>query len=160
MDKSININVEIQNSENFLMQEHAYFNFTHFVEMAKEKNYINYRDYESTWSDFKKSRFIESLILNVPLPSIIVYESSYNIYEFITGINRTKSFQDFLDDKFTLTGLNYWKVLNGKSYSQIEDTVLHRIARKQIHWISIHNNSQNSKLIRKIATDLLTSHFH
>ena len=160
MDKNININVEIQNSEKFLMQEHADFNFTHFVEMAKEKNYINYRDYESTWSDFKKSRFIESLILNVPLPSIIVYESSYNIYEFITGINRTKSFQDFLDNKFALTGLNYWKALNGKSYSEIEDTILHIIFRRQIHWIAIHNNSQNSTLIRKIIADLLNSNFH
>ena len=160
MNKRININVEIQNNENFLMQEHAHFNFTYFVEIAKEKNYIGYRDYESNWTDFKKSRFIESLILNVPLPPIIVYESSYNVYEFITGINRTKSFQDFLDNKFSLTGLSYWKVLNGKSYSQIEDIVIHKICRKQIHWISVYNNSQNSALIRKIATDLLTSNFH
>ena len=160
MDKNININVEARNSDNFLIQEHAHFNFTHFVEMAKEKNYIEYRDYESTWSDYKKSKLIESLILNVPLPPIIVYEKSYNVYEFITGINRTKSFQDFLDDKFALTGLNYWKALNGKSYSEIEDTVLHIIFRRKIHWIAIHNKSQNSKLIRKIITDLLTSHFH
>jgi hypothetical protein len=160
MNKKININIEIQNNENFLMQEHAHFNFAYFVEIAKENNSIGYRDYESNWTDFKKSRFIESLILNVPLPPIIVYENSYNVYEFITGINRTKSFQDFLDDKFALTGLSYWKVLNGKSYSQIEDIVLHKICRRQIHWISIYNNSQNSKLIRKIATDLLTSDFH
>ena len=160
MNKKININIEIQNNEKFLMQEHAHFNFAYFVEIAKENNYIGYRDYESNWTDFKKSRFIESLILNVPLPPIIVYENSYNVYEFITGINRTKSFQDFLDDKFALTGLSYWKVLNGKSYSQIEDIVLHKICRRQIHWISIYNNSQNSKLIRKIATDLLTSDFH
>ena len=160
MNKRININVEIQNNENFLMQEHAHFNFAYFVEIAKENNYIGYRDYESNWTDFKKSRFIESLILNVPLPPIIVYENSYNVYEFITGINRTKSFQDFLDDKFALTGLNYWKALNGKSYSEIEETVLHIIFRRKIHWIAIHNKSKNSKLIRKIITDLLTSHFH
>jgi|GEM_PF-5148172 hypothetical protein len=160
MDKSMNIDVEIQNSENFLMQEHANFNFTYFVETVKEKNYIGYRDYESNWTDFKKSRFIESLILNVPLPPIIVYESSYNVYEFVTGINRTKSFQDFLDDKFALTGLSYWRVLNGKSYSQIEEIVLHKISRRQIHWVCIYNNGPNSKLIRKIATDHLTSDFH
>ena len=160
MDKNININIEARNRDNFLIQEHAHFNFTHFVEMAKEKNYIEYRDYESTWSDYKKSKLIESLILNVPLPPIIVYEKSYNVYEFITGLNRTKSFQDFLDDKFALTGLSYWKVLNGKSYSQIEDIVLHKICRRQIHWISVYNNSQNSELIRKVATDLLTSDFH
>ena len=51
MDKNININIEARNRDNFLMQEHAHFNFTHFVEMAKEKKYIEYRDYESTWSD-------------------------------------------------------------------------------------------------------------
>ena len=160
MNKKINVNAEMQNNENFLMQEHAYFNFTCFVEMAKEKNYIGYRDYESSWTDFKKSRLIESLILNVPLPPIIVYEKSYNVYEFITGVNRTKSFQDFLDNKFALTGLNYWKALNGKSYSEIEETILHIIFRRKIHWIAIHNNSQNSALIRKIITELLTSHFH
>ena len=160
MNKKININIEIQNNENFLMQEHAHFNFAYFVEIAKENNYIGYRDYESNWTDFKKSRFIESLIFNVPLPPIIVYEKSYNVYEFITGLNRTKSFQDFLDNKFALTGLNYWKALNGKSYSEIEETVLHIIFRRKIHWIAIHNNSQNSALIRKIITELLTSHFH
>ena len=160
MNKKININIEIQNNENFLMQEHAHFNFAYFVEIAKENNSIGYRDYESNWTDFKKSRFIESLILNVPLPPIIVYEKSYNVYEFITGLNRTKSFQDFLDNKFALTGINYWKALNGKSYSEIEETVLHIIFRRKIHWIAIHNNSKNSKLIRKIITDLLTSHFH
>ena len=31
MNKKININIEIQNNENFLMQEHAHFNFAYFV---------------------------------------------------------------------------------------------------------------------------------
>ncbi len=48
------------------------------------------------WSDGKQSRFIESLILEMPIPPIFVIEEADGVYELIDGLQRVSSYLHFV----------------------------------------------------------------
>ena len=84
----------------------------------------------NAWSQLNKSRFIESLILGLPIPQIILAEKkdSKGSYIVIDGKQRLLTIRSFFandeNDEFTnfkLKGLNILTQLNGKSYHDIKN---------------------------------------
>src|SRR5947209_1276102 len=49
------------------------------------------------WDDERKTRFIESILLGIPFPSIFVYQGENGVWELIDGLQR-------LSTVFQLTG--------------------------------------------------------
>ena len=52
------------------------------------------------WDDEKKSRLIESFLMNIPVIPIILYEVKYNSYEVIDGQQRLTTLHDFYHNKW------------------------------------------------------------
>lgn len=84
------------------------------------------------WNAKKKSILIESIILNIPIPQIILAESKINkgTYFVIDGKQRLLSIMQFMSSgldeedeikKLTLSNLSILTDLNGKDYSDIQD---------------------------------------
>ncbi|MFE9576344.1 DUF262 domain-containing protein [Nocardia sp. NPDC006044] len=78
------------------------------------------------WSDTKRSRFIESLILGIPVPQVILAERNKARGQFIVldGKQRLRSLQRFAGidgPKMRLTGLEVLKDLNGKTYDSLRN---------------------------------------
>lgn len=62
------------------------------------------------WDTSKKSRLIESFIMNVPVPPIFLYEAKYSYYEVMDGLQRLTAIDDFYSNGFPLTNLEPdWK---------------------------------------------------
>lgn len=72
------------------------------------------------WSNAKRSRFIESIIMNVPVPPVFLGEEQYGKYVVLDGRQRLTAAYRFLTDKLKLTGLSVWDELNGLKYSQLK----------------------------------------
>jgi len=89
----------------------------------------------------KRSRLIESLLLNIPIPVIYFAEAETLTYEVIDGQQRLKTFQDFIDDKFPLTELEMRSDVNGKLYSQLAQKDRDLIRKRSIRAIVILNES-------------------
>jgi len=70
----------------------------------------------SRWDNSKRSLLIESLLLNIPIPPIFLFEKEYGVYEVIDGRQRLETLKDFLSNNISLRGLKYWKELNGKRF--------------------------------------------
>lgn len=90
-----------------------------FAASLKNPNYIEIRPFyqrRPRWDKKRQSRLIESFLINIPVPPIILYEKDYNSYEVMDGQQRITAIQDFYDDKLKLTGLEIWPELNGKTY--------------------------------------------
>lgn len=51
------------------------------------------------WDEEKQSRFIESLILEMPVPPIFVIETDEGVYELIDGLQRISSYLHFRGKK-------------------------------------------------------------
>ncbi|MDE6200745.1 MAG: DUF262 domain-containing protein [Clostridiales bacterium] len=71
------------------------------------------------WSRKNKSLLIESVVLNIPIPSIYLSEDKEGTLIVIDGRQRLSTLFDYMDDKFRLSGLSILSELNGKKFSQL-----------------------------------------
>jgi hypothetical protein len=72
------------------------------------------------WSDEKRSRFIESVIMNVPIPPVFLGEEEYGKYVVLDGRQRLTAAYRFLSNELRLEKLHVWKELNGLTYAEIK----------------------------------------
>ncbi|ARP64623.1 hypothetical protein A9K65_015545 [Mesorhizobium sp. WSM1497] len=84
------------------------------------------------WSNKKRSLLIESLLLNIPIPSVFLYETDYNQYEVIDGRQRLETINAFLSNNFSLTGLEYWSELNRKRFNDLPSVLQRGLLRRSI----------------------------
>lgn len=68
------------------------------------------------WDNSQKSRLIESLLLNIPIPPVFLYESDAARYEVMDGQQRLNAVREFISGGFQLSGLEILKPLNGLRY--------------------------------------------
>lgn len=73
------------------------------------------------WDEARKSKLIESFLMNVPVPPIFLNEDAYGRYSVIDGKQRLTAISDFLNDRFAVTGLKIFKEINGKRYSELDE---------------------------------------
>jgi hypothetical protein len=84
------------------------------------------------WSQDQQSRLIESLIMNVPIPPIFLYEYDYSKYEVMDGLQRLTAIHEFYTDKFPLSGLTQWAELNGRTYSNLPEKIREGVDRRYL----------------------------
>jgi hypothetical protein len=86
----------------------------------------------SRWDNKKRSLLIESLLLNIPVPPIFLFEIEYGQYEVVDGRQRLETLKDFLDNLFPLRNLTYWKELNGKRFKELPVIIQRGLLRRTI----------------------------
>lgn len=98
------------------------------------ESYDLHPDYQrnKVWDIGRKSKLIESLIINVPIPPIFLYEIDYNSFEVMDGLQRISTIIDFFNDKFVLKDLEIWPELNGKDYSNLLPEFQRSIKRRYL----------------------------
>jgi len=111
-----------------------------FVESLKLSNYIEMRSFyqrRGRWTATMKSRLIESFILNIPVPSIILYQQDFKPYEVLDGEQRISAIQEFYENKLKLTELEILPELNGHTYNRLPQKIRANIDRRSISSIAI-----------------------
>lgn len=110
------------------------------------------------WSEGSQSRFIESLLLELPIPPIFVIEREVGIYELVDGLQRLSSYMHFIgvhgdcknDDgslnKLKLTDCDIIKELNGLTYDDLPYALKVRLRRNFIRVEVIR--SENDPVLR------------
>lgn len=113
------------------------------------------------WSDTRKSRLIESFLLNVPVPPVFLYERDLARFEVMDGRQRLTALSDFYADRFALTGLEYWPDLDGRRYSTLPSKVRDGIDRRYISSIILLQETANSEeqaaTLKKLVFERLNS---
>ncbi|WP_175253358.1 DUF262 domain-containing protein [Pseudomonas sp. BMW13] len=73
------------------------------------------------WDDTRKSRLIESIIVGVPIPNIVLAEAKENRGHFmvIDGKQRLLAVMTFMSGNLTLRGLDLRQDLNGLNFSSL-----------------------------------------
>ncbi|NEP83916.1 MAG: DUF262 domain-containing protein [Okeania sp. SIO3B3] len=72
------------------------------------------------WTLEQKSKFIESIILNFPLPHWYMKQTKKGEYIVVDGLQRTSAIRDFIDNKFKLTGLKVLPQLNDSNFDDLK----------------------------------------
>lgn len=86
------------------------------------------------WKERKrKSLLIESLMLRIPIPAFYFYEDEDSCLHVIDGLQRLTTINEFLNDEFKLSGLQYLEQSCGNKYfSQLEPKYVSRINQTQL----------------------------
>ena len=97
------------------------------------------------WSTPQKSRLIESLLLNIPVPPVFLYESTAARYEVMDGQQRLNAVREFIADDFALSGLPVLKPLNGLRYSRCPPRIKRELDRASIAAIVLLLESESAE---------------
>lgn len=128
----------------------------------KEKYILN-PEYQrrKRWNNRRKSRLIESFIMNVPIPPIFLYEIEYAVYEVMDGLQRLTAIDEFYKGKFALEGLEYWGELNGRKYQDLPSNVRAGIDRRHLSSVILLAETASSKesadFLKKVVFGRLNS---
>lgn len=97
-----------------------------------------------TWDSKKRSKLMESFIMNVPVPPVFIYEIDFNRYQVMDGLQRITAIIDFYNDCYGLEELTQWPELNGRRYSQLPQKVKEGIDRRQLSVITLLKESSKT----------------
>ncbi|PSB04906.1 DUF262 domain-containing protein [Merismopedia glauca] len=111
--------------------------------IKEDKNELFIPDYqrEMAWDDDKQSKFIESLLLGLPIPYIFVADVSESEdlarLEIIDGTQRIRTLARFINNKLKLNNLEKLKSLNGFTFNDLPLPRQRRFQRTTIRMIQL-----------------------
>ncbi|MGB5070336.1 MAG: DUF262 domain-containing protein [Flavobacteriales bacterium] len=99
------------------------------------------------WDPKKASRLIESVLLDIPLPTVYLFEERDDRQNVIDGQQRLTSFFSFIDGElpgekhFKLSGLNALKELNGETFKSLDKNLQQKIKTYSLRTILFKKES-------------------
>ena len=110
------------------------------------------------WSHQQRSRLIESILLELPVPQIFVIENPDGVLELIDGLQRISSAIHFIDHRLIepdqvreqvapeplrLVGCDIIRELNGHTYTDLPLSLKLRIRRSSVRMVTIKKSSSH-----------------
>ncbi|MBW4666208.1 MAG: DUF262 domain-containing protein [Cyanomargarita calcarea GSE-NOS-MK-12-04C] len=157
------INEKYKKGEIRIVTEQARYPLDSIEPMLDSQKYILNPEYQrrKRWDNTRKSRLIESFIMNVPIPPIFLYEVDYSIYEVMDGLQRLTAIYDFYKGKFNLEGLEYWQELNGRNSKNLPEQIKRGIDRRYLSSIVLlqetAKSTEEADFLKQIVFERLNS---
>ena len=96
------------------------------------------------WDNKKRSKFIESILLDVPLPYFYLAEEADGNQVVVDGQQRLTAIFSYLDNEFVLQGLGVMEELNGKLFRNLDQKWQTKIEERALNLILIKNQSNEA----------------
>ena len=101
--------------------------FGEIANLHEKKELIIQPEYQRLfrWSVEQKSRLVESILLELPIPQVFVIENPNGVYELIDGLQRISTVLQFFDssvlglEPLILNGCDIIDDLNGKGFNDL-----------------------------------------
>ncbi len=128
--------------------------FNELLDMHKNKELIIDPEYQRLfrWSEGKQSRFIETLLLEMPIPPIYVIEIEDSIYELIDGLQRISSYLHFRGEhpdrknqRLTLTECDVATELNDYTFDSLPTALQIKLKRNFVR-VEVIKKESDSRL--------------
>lgn len=131
-----------------IVTEQARYPLNTIVGLIESGNYILKPGFQRRhrWDTKRKSKLIESFIINVPIPPIFLYETTYSKYEVMDGLQRITAIYEFYNDGFALEGLEEWSELNGYKYNELPEVIKLGIDRRYLSSIILLQETAKNEL--------------
>lgn len=119
--------------ENIEIGEDPFSIFEYLRQLEKGKITIQ-PDFQrnQVWSRKQQSQFIESIILNFPLPPIYLNETKEATFIVIDGLQRSTALDQFYKNEFALSGLEAIPKYNGRKFQDLPETLQSKFEDKKL----------------------------
>jgi hypothetical protein len=122
--------------------------------LYSNREFVIQPDYQRLfrWTLEQRSRMVESILLELPIPQIFVIENETGVIELIDGLQRISSVIHFIEpgllglDPLILKGCDLVPELNGKVFSDLSLSLKLRLKRSSVRTIVIKR--QSSSMLR------------
>lgn len=106
-------------------------------DLEKEENEFYVPEYqrEFVWDGSRQSRFIESLMIDLPIPYIFLAETASGRYEIVDGSQRIRTLAAYLQDELKIKGLEKLPQLNGLKFSDLHISRQRKFKNKSLKMI-------------------------
>jgi len=157
------INEKYRKGEVRIITEQARYPLNTILGIVQSDDYILNPEFQRRhrWDIVRKSKLIESIIMNVPIPPIFLYEISYSVYEVMDGLQRLTAIAQFYNDEFELEGLEEWNELNGFKYSTLPEQVRKGVDRRYISSIILlqetAKDEKEAKRLKQLVFERINS---
>lgn len=96
------------------------------------------------WADDVKSRLIETIILNMPIPPLFFDITNDDKWLIVDGLQRISAIKSFYDNDLALINLDYMPELQGKKFENLDRTYKRRFEEKQLSYFAIYPGTPRS----------------
>lgn len=157
------INEKYARGEVRIVTEQGRYPLSSVPQLIDSGSYLLRPEYQRRhrWSEDKKSRLIESLVMNVPIPPIFLYEYDFGKYEVMDGLQRLSTIKEFYADGFALTGLAEWPELNERRYSTLPSAIRAGVDRRYLSSIILlqetARNPQEAQVLKQLVFERINS---
>lgn len=111
--------------------------FTDKLDDDTSEIYIPDYQREMVWSPKQKSRFIESILLNLPIPYLFCADDDEGRTEIIDGSQRTRTIVEYYQNLFPLQDLKLLPALDGFYFEDLPAKRQRRVKKKTIRMIEL-----------------------
>ncbi|USU08918.1 DUF262 domain-containing protein [Sphingomonadaceae bacterium OTU29MARTA1] len=106
-----------------------------------ERYYVPDYQRKLIWTDTKKSRFIESVMMGLPIPFVFFWQDKDGRMEIVDGSQRLRTIRDFMADKFVLRDLETIPALNGFRFTDFPESRQRKFEEIPIRVIILDNTT-------------------
>ena len=123
MDKLLELEKQIETTRNSLSTDRLDMSFGEIMNMYERNEIIINPDFQRLfrWNDYQKTRFIESILIGIPVPPIFVAEDQQGKWELVDGLQRISTVFSFFSLLKTSEDKNGWLLGTGDLIKSLED---------------------------------------
>ena len=96
---------------------------------------------EDTWEDERKSRFIESLLIGLPIPFLFFWERPDGKLEIVDGSQRLRTIQQFVNNELKIGELSELTELQGLVFKNLPESRQLKIKNRSIRGIILNEHA-------------------
>jgi hypothetical protein len=111
------------------------FQVAAIVQKIDRKRLVLSPDFQrkEVWKQKQRSEFIESILLNYPLPPLYFNQDKSGRYIVVDGLQRSSSIYRFIKNEYPLMGLERLKWLNGQRFQELDPALQARIEDRKLN---------------------------
>ncbi len=94
-----------------------------------------------TWEQERKSRFIESLLMGLPIPFLFFWERSDGKLEIVDGSQRLRTLHQFILGSMRLVDLDVLTTLEGMAFADLPESRQKKIKNRSIRGIVLNESA-------------------
>ncbi|EIC21994.1 DUF262 domain-containing protein [Thiorhodovibrio frisius] len=96
---------------------------------------------EFTWEPERKSKFIESLLIGLPIPFLFFWERPDGNLEIVDGSQRLRTIEEFVLGEFCLGELESLTAVSGFTFSELPESRQKKIKNRSIRGIILNEHA-------------------